>query len=101
MKTKVNTHGRACARHSATYAALLIFLAAAPGLSAAAQDRGPKTEISLRECQEMALENNPYVLNSSLDILAAQARKREAVAEPALQVQDRKERTDHQHLRPL
>ena len=81
MKTKVNTHGRACARHSATYAALLIFLAAAPGLSAAAQDRGPKTEISLRECQEMALENNPYVLNSSLDILAAQARKREAVAE--------------------
>lgn len=41
----------------------------------------PKLEISLRDCQDMALEKNPYVLNSQLDIWAAQAQKREAVAE--------------------
>ena len=40
-----------------------------------------KTEISLGDCQKMALENNPYILNAQLDIWAAQARKREAVAE--------------------
>ena len=52
--------------------------AVAYGPQAAAQE---KTEISLEQCQEMALEHNPYILNSQLDILAAQARKREAVAE--------------------
>lgn len=40
-----------------------------------------KTEISLGDCQKMALENNSYILNAQLDIWAAQARKREAVAE--------------------
>lgn len=52
--------------------------AAAYGPLAAAQE---KMEVSLEQCQEMALEHNPYILNSQLEILAAQARKREAVAE--------------------
>lgn len=47
-------------------------------VSAPAQE---KTEISLDQCQEMALEHNPYILNSRLDVMAAQARKREAVSE--------------------
>ena len=40
-----------------------------------------KTEISLEQCQKMALEQNPYILNARLDVLAAQAQKREALAE--------------------
>lgn len=52
--------------------------ASAYGPQAAAQE---KMEVSLEQCQEMALEHNPYILNSQLEILAAQARKREAVAE--------------------
>lgn len=49
--------------------------------SAEGETGGHTKEISLEQCQQMALENNPYVLNSDLDIWAAQAQKREAVAE--------------------
>ena len=58
--------------------AMAMVPAAAYGQQAAAQE---KMEVSLEQCQEMALEHNPYILNSQLEILAAQARKREAVAE--------------------
>ena len=61
-------------------AGFLAFLVSALicGHKALAQE---KTEVSLDQCQEMAMEHNPYILNSQLDILAAQARKREALAE--------------------
>ena len=61
-------------------AGFLAFLVSALvcGHNALAQE---KTEVSLEQCQEMAIEHNPYILNSRLDILAAQARKREALAE--------------------
>lgn len=61
-------------------AGFLAFLVSALvcGHKALAQE---KTEVSLDQCQEMAMEHNPYILNSRLDILAAQARKREALAE--------------------
>ena len=61
-------------------AGFLAFLVSALvcGHKALAQE---KTEVSLEQCQEMAIEHNPYILNSRLDILAAQARKREALAE--------------------
>ena len=61
-------------------AGFLAFLVSALicGHKALAQE---KTEVSLEQCQEMAMEHNPYILNSRLDILAAQARKREALAE--------------------
>lgn len=45
-------------------------------LSAAAQ-----TSLSLQDCREMALQNDPYVRNARLDVLAAQAQKQEALAE--------------------
>ena len=61
-------------------AGFLAFLVSALvcGHKALAQE---KTEVSLEQCQEMAIEHNPYILNSRLDILAAQAQKREALAE--------------------
>lgn len=37
--------------------------------------------LSLEQCQEMALENNPDILNSHLDVYAAKAQKQEALAE--------------------
>lgn len=70
-------------QHAILYAALW----AACSLYAAAQESDAerpgdgKIHISLEECQEMASEYNPYVLNAGLDVLAAQAQKREAVAE--------------------
>ncbi len=42
---------------------------------------GPVLELSLERCKELALENNPYILNSQLDVYAARAQKREALAE--------------------
>lgn len=38
-------------------------------------------ELSLDRCKEMAAENNPYVRNAGLDIMAARAQKQEALAE--------------------
>ena len=41
--------------------------ASAYGPQAAAQE---KMEVSLEQCQEMALEHNPYILNSQLQLAA-------------------------------
>lgn len=38
-------------------------------------------DLSLEHCQDMASENNPYVLNSQLDVYAARAQKQEALSE--------------------
>lgn len=37
--------------------------------------------LSLEECREMALQNDPYVRNARLDVLAARMQKQEALAE--------------------
>ena len=62
-------------------AALAVSLCTGMPSYGAEADDGGKLNISLQQCQEMAQEHNPYVLNAQLDIWAAQAQKREAVAE--------------------
>lgn len=62
-------------------AALSVSLCTGMPSYGAEADDGGKLNISLQQCQEMAQEHNPYVLNAQLDIWAAQAQKREAVAE--------------------
>ena len=48
-----------------------------------------KVCLSLEDCREMALMNDPYIRNSHLDILAAKAQKQEVLAEyfPSLRLQ--------------
>ncbi len=69
-----------------TAAAILILslsLAAALPATAAMQDDPEgtaKTTLSLEQCREMAMRSNVDIVNARLDVLAAKARKQEAVA---------------------
>lgn len=57
-----------------------IFVAIFSLALAAVSARGQLT-LSLEQCRELARENDPYMKNATLDVLAAQAQRREARAE--------------------
>lgn len=59
---------------SKRYTYLLIFLFLPSVLSA-------QVSLSLKQCRDLALRNDPYVLNSGLAVKAARAQKQEALAE--------------------
>ena len=56
---------------------VIMILAALMPLGAAAQQR----TLTLEECLRLAGENDPYVKNARLDVLAAEAQRQEALAE--------------------
>lgn len=59
-------------RNKYIYTLILLFLP----LFASAQ----KVSLTLSDCKEMAVQNDPYVRNAHLDVLAARAQKQEAFA---------------------
>ena len=66
-------------------AAAVLFPAALMPWDAAAQPAGGSdaaaVSLTLKECRQMALENNVYAKNAALDVRAAQLRKQEALSE--------------------
>ena len=59
---------------------MILLLSVVSGPLLSGQER-PVLDLSLEQCRELAMTNNPYMKNADLDVLAARAQKQEAVAE--------------------